>query len=956
LTGNPYKGLLSYEPEDCRRFFGRKEAVAALFRKVEGSSLVAVVGPSGSGKSSLVKAGLLPRLEAQGFHTICVKPEDVLLTARAEAGSASAFHFAGLEQQLYGQGHEKVALYIDQFEQLITRCQEDHLRRSFIDFITTTQNRSAGTLPAVIKVILTVRTDYEFQFDFFFPNWAQHKFNVPPLLESDYREIITEPAYHAGLSFSPAYLVDVILRDVKQSNGTLPLLSYTLFQMCEEYKEEQHAGFLTEDLYNQVGGVIGGLRAKAEQIYNSYPPDDPHRRTIRNVMLRMITGSGEIAGRKVYERDLVYTSMEENKRVQHVLNAFIDSRLVITDKDKYTNQVYYEPAHDSLVKNWIELSKWASDKEGKEYFYYAPSLKEAMKEEGQWKLWSEDPRLNVLASTLKSEHSWLNHTEAQFIQDSIREQRRKKRKKQGMALAVAFTILLLMIFNFQSRSAKQRAELDKEKSIEKAKGDLARLQKDSVDAKNKILDSLNKQLGKESAYNKKLYETAEEGRVKVKELNVLLENKRDSLEQTNKSLAKAFKDLDSTNKKLANNVYELKIANSKNQMLLREPFARSFDTATVNRFIDTLLTLQFDPHRKDEYDNTAAFQNVKSILNRIAKASDSARKNPNTGFILAKQTYDSVQEMKLTGFARRVVDSIGLGIANDNLFYTHKAELAYKLGSRIYLTAVSRDQSRFAFATVNGVHTGKIVKDTLQLDRQMPGREATTEGQPGLPGTYQNRVRYTALQYIDSNLLIGVTDGNEVHTWKPDHAYPAVRKGPDSFDPTVTRLAAVSPDGKIVLRTTNDSTVGILHNREPAEEEPWPQSFGAGAKVRNLIYHPAGHHALVLTDQDQCWILDIARKQSRRLDIQPVYAAGFAADGPYILYEGKEVFGLADLSGVRAGNTLSKNSLGLGGAPRSINLTLSRSWTSLVVQNELMENLFFEGWNPEGKRDSLFYF
>lgn len=411
IIGNPYKGLESYEEKDRNRFYGRTRITDQLYRKISEERIVAVVGPSGAGKSSIIKAGLLPKLKEDGYLVIAKRPgENVdkrIIEIEAELSKYN--------------NHKKFILYIDQYEELITRCEDKNARERFINFLRSIADRDNMPDDLDIRIVLSIRSDFEPQFDFFFPNhWGKGRMPIDPMTAEEYREIIVEPAYEAGLEFQPAGLVNIIVNDVAGSRGTLPLLSYTLYQMYEEYNSRPvKDGFLTEKDYNLLGGVVGGLRKRANEIYDQ--SDAANQRTIRNVILRMVSlGAGELAGKKVSATELVYSNETENNRVKCNLDKFVSKRLIISGKDDSGN-LYYEPAHDALVRSWEKLWDWINS-HGKEILLLQIRLTEAVHNyQNDQLLWYDNSRLSQLEEIVNSNDNWLNKAETEFVQQSIQK-------------------------------------------------------------------------------------------------------------------------------------------------------------------------------------------------------------------------------------------------------------------------------------------------------------------------------------------------------------------------------------------------------------------------------------------------------------------------------------------------------------------------------------------------------
>lgn len=519
VHGNPFKGLPSYEEKDATIFFGRNLILRELLTFFEDKRLLVIVGPSGSGKSSIIKAGIIPALKAEGYQII-----------HGEPGAHPMVFGREIKRRLQAPEGSKFLLYIDQFEELSTQSSSAE-SEEFILLLNGLQNTTDPQLQE-LKIILSVRSDYEYEFERALTGWRESKKTVPDLMESAVREIITEPAYLAGLEYKPAYLVDNIVRDVMQSNGTLPLLSYALEQMYIEYdKSGANDGYLTEDHYNAIGGVVDGLRLRATRLYTS--SDHETQQTIKNVMLRMLSLSiNEKASKRILAEELVYESAVENERVQKVLNELVNSRLIVSGPDE-NGQIYYEPAHDSLIRSWNLIGDWIKQF-GKDLLYLQQDLSDAVKryKTNNKKLWHEDPKLNTLVNIMNSPDNWLNKQETTFVKKSVQRRNeledRKKRREEELVEEK------LRRQEAVAKLASEKGRREKELLTEKLKGEKAktRLQKQRTILLALGLVSLLIAAG----YVSSQWNKSEKSVRKIQDLNRQLQNSSSDLKKLNDSL------------------------------------------------------------------------------------------------------------------------------------------------------------------------------------------------------------------------------------------------------------------------------------------------------------------------------------------------------------------------------------------------------------------------------------
>jgi hypothetical protein len=449
---SPFKGLESFDESDRLLFYGRDRAIADLQARCVSNRLLVVSGASGTGKSSVVKAGLLPLLREAGFRILPVirpgfHPLAVLEEALADARSAEA---------------PRAVLVIDQFEELITRCADDHERQAFMARVRTVVDDEA----AFHRVIVTVRADFEPQLSTgdLRDAWRAGRCTVPPFSLDELREVIVMPTIQEVLIFDPPELVDEIMGDVVQAPGALPLLSYALSELYEAYRtsgREDRA--LRKADYDRLGGVMGSLRSKADTLYEALPPAD--QATMRKIMLRMVSVEGDLAGRRVPMADLDF-SADENPRVQEVVERLVDARLVVRGEN------YIEPAHDALVRAWRTLHEWIHAT-GRDVLILLERLGVHADEyaaTGQAEfLWNDNPNLSVAASLLANPQHGFNAKEVVFVRRSIARNRRKARIARAITIATVLALLVFSIWAVVERSKaednRQEAENSKNRAL-----------------------------------------------------------------------------------------------------------------------------------------------------------------------------------------------------------------------------------------------------------------------------------------------------------------------------------------------------------------------------------------------------------------------------------------------------------------------------------------------------------
>ena len=450
VSSNPYRGLESFNEEHEGLFFGRKALTQQLVEFVATHSLTVVLSASGSGKSSLVKAGLIPMLRQRQnwwilppfrpgespLKALTQATESVNLSAIGASASdnsttlanqAASLDVSAFVQRLahWFKAHPQAHLLVvvDQLEELITLCRNEQERQQFLDLLA----KAIARYPDQLHLVLTLRSDFEAQFrnTVLEQYWQAARFVVPAMTREELRQVIEEPASARVMYFAPHELVDQLIDEVANMPGALSLLSFALSELYLNYLKRQEDAknqgetldrAITQSDYEELGGVTRSLTQRAEKEYDALvEKDSAYENTIRNVMLRMVSVGGELARRQVPLSELEYPE-SENSRVQIVLESFEKARLLTpgTDSD---GQPYQEPAHDALVRGWKRLLDWRQ-----QYLSALILQRELTSDANQWKtsrkkkrdsglLWIEDPRLPAalqLSCGRAYKDTWIN--------------------------------------------------------------------------------------------------------------------------------------------------------------------------------------------------------------------------------------------------------------------------------------------------------------------------------------------------------------------------------------------------------------------------------------------------------------------------------------------------------------------------------------------------------------------
>jgi len=431
----PYRGLLPFEPRHRRLFFGREETVAEVLARISAGRPLAVVGASGSGKSSLLRAGVVAAAEAGEL-----------------AGVASARLITpGALPPLDLGGPSDELLVVDQFEEIYTQCQDTERRRAFIHALLFRRGPTViglradfygeiSTEPALAAAV------------------AGNQVLLGPMSAEALGRAISEPARLAGLRLEPG-LLELVLRDVAGEAGALPLMAHAL----RETWERRNGRMLTVEAYHESGGVSSALAQTADAVVEALPAEERPR--LRSVFLRLTEIGGEVedARRRVSLEELVPAGTSA-ETVRALLRRLADARLITLDEG--TAQV----AHEVLIRRWPTLRRWLDeDREGLR-------LHRRLSHAAQlWDAAGREPtdvyrgtRLDAALEWSRANRDELNQTERAFLDASLAESAEaqrlqlqvNRRLRRGLAAIAALLVVAvgLLVFALVSRHDAVGAE------------------------------------------------------------------------------------------------------------------------------------------------------------------------------------------------------------------------------------------------------------------------------------------------------------------------------------------------------------------------------------------------------------------------------------------------------------------------------------------------------------------
>jgi WD40 repeat protein len=472
---SPYRGLLPFREEDAGLFWGREDFVQSLRQAVERNSLTALTGPSGSGKSSLVNAALLPaiRFYAPGFgQAVSVRPGPRPLSSLAssfvpllEPGMELDLQRAAIDRLTLALERGEVSLdslvtrisrvagrdgylllFVDQWEELYTLTQDDTAERDrFIEEILASVQGSS------ISVLIAFRADF-YSHVMAHPELRRRLqgdclLHIPDMSPEDLRSAVEKPARKVGLRFDDG-LVDRILGDVGRQPGQLPLLEYVLTRLWDEREN----GRLRTASYEAMGGLEGALARKADDIIQGLPEEH-----VRRLFLRLVR----------IERDALVTrrraSLDQlDQPLRDVAKPFVENRLLVTGLDARTGDEFLEVAHEALTRHWRRLGEWL-----KKYRPFLLWREELEPDLATWIGNDQKESFLLTAGPLQVAEQWFRSNEGDltpeahgFIRLSLEKRAKDAGRRQHVRIGIALLVLVLLGFaarTFYLRSAQGQA-------------------------------------------------------------------------------------------------------------------------------------------------------------------------------------------------------------------------------------------------------------------------------------------------------------------------------------------------------------------------------------------------------------------------------------------------------------------------------------------------------------------
>jgi serine/threonine protein kinase len=481
---SPYAGLSSFQEADADRFFGRSREIAAVVNRIQDRPLLGVVGPSGTGKSSFVRAGLVPVLKRSGenWESLVIRPGRQPLAALASivaplVGSSTTVEGDIAEQKQLVEhlarepgyvgsvlrararrSRTKLLLFVDQFEELYTQVPDARERLAF----TACLAGLADDATSPVRVVLSIRSDFldrVAEDEHFMGELSQGLFFLSPPSREGLRDALVQPAEMAGYRFETPQLVEHMLGHLDATQGALPLLQFAATLLWEQRDTANKV--LTEQSYEAMGGIAGALATHADSVLGEL--SDKQRTLVRAVFLRLVTPERT---RAIVSMGELRELSKDSGEIQRLIDHLVQARLLVVQTGGGASGATVELVHESLLHSWPTLRRWLD--EGQEDSAFLEQLRNAAR---QWQVKKFDAGLlwrgEVVEEARRFQRRYrgeLPKLQRDFLEHVFSQEQRAARRRRALVigstaflglLAIAAVIALVVIAKAQKEAERQ---------------------------------------------------------------------------------------------------------------------------------------------------------------------------------------------------------------------------------------------------------------------------------------------------------------------------------------------------------------------------------------------------------------------------------------------------------------------------------------------------------------------
>ena len=461
---SPYSGLSAFQESDADKFFGRPREIESALARIRQHPLMAIVGSSGCGKSSFVRAGVVPALKRSGetWDTTVIRPgRDPMrslamvaakMSGMGESVSEDSPQLQPIIERLRGQpGYlgtvmrerarqqsGNILLFIDQFEELYTLLGDADERRAFTACLTGVADDATTPL----RVVLSLRSDFLDRVPedaLFMSQLQQGLFFLTAPNRDGLRDALTSPAQMAGYMFETPMIVEDMLNHLAATSGALPLLQFAATELWDN--RDTVRKLLTEASYNKIGGIAGALATHADMFIQQYPPATQN--LARTIILRLVTPERT---RAIISLDELAELSPNTSEVQALVDHLVGARLLVVQNADGGGTATAEIVHESLIHSWPRLRRWLD--ENQEDSAFLEQLRTAAK---QWQANRFDSGLLWRGEVIAEAKRWYSRREGdlpevqtKFLEAGFTLATRSTRRRR-LFLAGTMTVLVGMV-------------------------------------------------------------------------------------------------------------------------------------------------------------------------------------------------------------------------------------------------------------------------------------------------------------------------------------------------------------------------------------------------------------------------------------------------------------------------------------------------------------------------------
>ncbi len=617
----PYAGLSSFQESDANRFFGRSREIAAAVNRLQKQPLLGVVGPSGVGKSSFVRAGIVPALKDSGeqWSTLVVRPGRQPVGALAQVVapmisqssttvSSDLSEIHQVHERLYREpGYlgsvlrsrarrrgRKLLLFVDQFEEIYTLVADPRERMAFTRCLAGVADDPTTPL----RVVISIRSDFLDRVpedQYFMDELANGLFFLTPPSRAGLRDALIQPAEMAGYQFESKAMVEHMLDHLEHTPGALPLLQFAATKLWE--MRDDSTRLMTDASYRQIGGIAGALASHADTTITELPQKTQN--LARALFLRLVTPERT---RAIVSTDELVELAEGNAgggEMQRLLDRLVGARLLVVQTGEGGGGgATVEIVHESLIHSWPLLRKWLDDNQDDAVF-----LEELRNTAKQWENKGRPQGLLWRGEAMEEARLWQHRYRGQLPQlqqaylDAVSTLAARSSRRRRTAVIVVIAVLVALVAAavvalWQIRAAQKEAA--EEAVVAERAEKRVRDQFDELKQAKDVAES-------EGRAAEKARKVAEQAKRDLEKKNVALVRAVDELEQARRKAERARRRARRSSRKAKRSAREARKAeaevneaNEKLTKLLNKERKRVEELKEKHRTSDAIETVPVD--------------------------------------------------------------------------------------------------------------------------------------------------------------------------------------------------------------------------------------------------------------------------------------------------------------------------------------------------------------------------